>query len=211
MTRDRESNPRMLPLSAHGNHVVCLFPRPRDPSGACPMPLEGPSGTGADSISSAWTKSPGPPTTLERPESSSARPESSLARVESSLACSESSSDRIQATSARMDTLSARAEWKHRPVGTKYPRGGTKDPLGGNDVHTAADIIGARPDNVAVERSAEGVRRVSSESRCPVVKARHSPRDPSNAHERNVPSATFRKVGDTIQRLTRPGLAPGRW
>ena len=34
----------------------------------------------------------------------------------------------------------------------------------GNDVHTAADIVGARPGDDSVERSADGVRRRSSES-----------------------------------------------
>jgi hypothetical protein len=36
----------------------------------------------------------------------------------------------------------------------------------GKDVHTAADIVGACPDDDSVERSADGVCRRSSENRC---------------------------------------------
>jgi hypothetical protein len=47
--------------------------------------------------------------------------------------------------------------------GNEQSPGGNEGSPRGNDVHTAADIVGTRPDDDSIERSAGGARRRSSE------------------------------------------------
>ena len=48
MTRDSEWKPGMLPLSAHGYHVVCLFRHAQETLRALARCLSKAAGTGAD-------------------------------------------------------------------------------------------------------------------------------------------------------------------